>query len=178
VTRRVVVLLSHPDFEHSVVNRGMVDGLVDLEEVTVRHLDALYPDFGIDVEVEQAVVREHDVLVFQHPLYWYSSPPLLKQWIDRVLLRDFAFGRRDPETRGKRVLSAVSAGGPESAYAESGFNAYPVEEFLRVFERTAVFCKMTYEPPMILHNVYRVEAEEVAAHAREYRRRIEGLIGG
>lgn len=46
----------------------------------------------IDTPYEQALLREHDVIVFQHPLYTYSCPALLKEWLDRVLSRGFASG--------------------------------------------------------------------------------------
>lgn len=32
------------------------------------------------------------MIVFQHPLYTYSCPALLKEWLDRVLSRGFASG--------------------------------------------------------------------------------------
>ena len=38
-------------------------------------------------ELEQA---EHVVLLF--PVYWYSAPSLLKEWIDVVLEHGWAFG--------------------------------------------------------------------------------------
>ena len=53
--------------------------------MTVRHLDALYPDRRIYVAAEQAVLMAHDRIVFQHPFYWYSTPPLMKQWLDELL---------------------------------------------------------------------------------------------
>lgn len=28
----------------------------------------------------QTELKQHDRLIFQFPLYWYSTPPLLKQW--------------------------------------------------------------------------------------------------
>ena len=167
--RRVLVLLSHPNFSHSVVNRRLIEVAEGIDGVRCRHLESLYPDYDLDVAAEQQAVREHDVLVFQHPLYWYSSPPHLKLWIDRVLLRDFAFGRRDPETKGKSLRSVVSAGGPESAYGADGFNGYPITDFLRVFERTAIFCRMRWEPPLILHNTYGAASEEIDAHVEKYR---------
>ena len=154
------------------MNRAMLGAVEGLAAVSVRHLDALYSDFRIDVAAEQAAIRSHDLLVFQHPLYWYSAPPILKQWIDLVLLRGFAFGQRETETRGKHLWSVVSAGGPETAYGPDGFNAYSVEDFLRPFERTAVFCKMKYRSPLILHDTYRLEAESVAQHAGQYRARL------
>ena len=167
--QRVLVLLSHPTLSKSVVNRRLLEVAESIDGVTCRHLEALYPDYQIDVEAEQQLVREHDALIFQHPLYWYSSPPHLKLWIDQVLLRDFAFGRRDPETKGKTLRSVISAGGPESAYAADGFNGYPVVEFLRAFERTAIFCRMRWETPLILHNTYAAEPAEIDAHVEAYR---------
>ncbi len=41
-----------------------------------------YPDFIINVKREQELVENHDNIIFQFPLYWYSSPSLLKKWID------------------------------------------------------------------------------------------------
>ncbi|MGT2357467.1 NAD(P)H-dependent oxidoreductase [Staphylococcus aureus] len=37
-----------------------------------------YPDFIINVKREQELVENHDNIIFQFPLYWYSSPSLLK----------------------------------------------------------------------------------------------------
>jgi putative NADPH-quinone reductase len=167
---RALILLVHPTWHGSVVNRALRAAVEDLSGVSVRHLDALYPDYQIDVEAEQDAIRAHDLIVFQHPLYWYSSPPLLKKWIDEVLLRGFAFGARDLVTRGKHCWSVVSAGGPESAYGEAGFNAYSVEDFLIHFERTAAFCKMSYERPLILHDTYRADASTIAEHALYFRK--------
>ena len=45
-----------------------------IEGVTLKDLYAEYPDFHIDVDREQADLLAHDVLVFLHPLYWYSTP--------------------------------------------------------------------------------------------------------
>ena len=177
MTQRVLVLLSHPSYSNSVVNRRLIEVAQGVEGVTCRHLEAIYPQFEIDVEAEQQLVREHDALVFQHPLYWYSSPPHLKLWIDQVLLRDFAFGRRDPETKGKTLRSVVSAGGPESAYAAEGFNGYPIKDFLRAFERTAIFCRMKWEAPLILHNTYGADEAEIDAHVDAYQTCLREMVG-
>ena len=34
----------------------------------------------------------HDVVIFQFPLFWYSTPPILKQWQDIVLEYGWAYG--------------------------------------------------------------------------------------
>ena len=80
----VLVLFAHPALETSRINRRLAEAPQSLEGVTLRDLYEVYPDFDVDVEAEQASLLEHDVVVFQHPLYWYSAPPLLKQWQDLV----------------------------------------------------------------------------------------------
>ena len=90
--RRVLILLAHPSPDESEVNLPMIRASAKLEGVTVLDLYAEYPDFVIDVEREQARLREHDIIVFQFPLYWYSVPALLKGWQDLVLEYGFAYG--------------------------------------------------------------------------------------
>jgi glutathione-regulated potassium-efflux system ancillary protein KefG len=45
------------------------------------------------------------VIVFQHPLYTWSCPALLKEWLDRVLSRGFASG---PEGTSWRESTGVA----------------------------------------------------------------------
>lgn len=89
---KVLLLYAHPESQDSVANRVLLKPAMQLSNVTVHDLYAHYPDFFIDIPHEQALLREHDVIVFQHPLYTYSCPALLKEWLDRVLSRGFASG--------------------------------------------------------------------------------------
>lgn len=89
---KVLLLYAHPESQDSVANRVLLKPATQLSNVTVHDLYAHYPDFFIDIPREQALLREHEVIVFQHPLYTYSCPALLKEWLDRVLSRGFASG--------------------------------------------------------------------------------------
>ena len=94
---RILVLYAHPDPEASVANRTMLAAISRLPHVTVHDLYAAYPDFFIDITFERELVRDHDIIVFQHPLYMYSCPSLLKEWIDVVLSKGFAHGEGYPD---------------------------------------------------------------------------------
>src|SRR5687767_2412995 len=83
--RRVLVLFAHPVLERSRVNRRLVDALRDVENVTVHDLYEAYPTMAINVAREQALLLDNDVIIFQHPFYWYSVPSILKEWQDLVL---------------------------------------------------------------------------------------------
>lgn len=91
-TAKVLLLYAHPESQDSVANRVLLKPALQLQNVTVHDLYAHYPDFFIDIQREQALLREHDVIVFQHPLYTYSCPALLKEWMDRVLSRGLPAG--------------------------------------------------------------------------------------
>jgi hypothetical protein len=83
------------------------------------------------VRREQELLLAHDLIVLQHPLYWYSTPPLVKQWIDLVLEYGWAYGEHGIALRGKRLLSVISAGGSESSYGRSGIASLPGGELPR-----------------------------------------------
>jgi len=174
----VLVLLAHPTFEHSRVNKAMVDAIARLEGVTLHDLYETYPDFHIDVAREQELAEAHGVIVFHHPFYWYSSPALLKEWQDRVLLKDWAFGEGATALQGKKLLSAISTGAPVEAYGKGGTNYYPMAELLTPFDQTARLCGMTYLEPMVFHNANHADHDTVTHHAEAYRARLVELREG
>ena len=44
------------------------------------------------MDEEQQRLADHDLIVLQFPLYWYTGPALLKEWLDLVWLQGFAYG--------------------------------------------------------------------------------------
>ncbi|BCG61610.1 hypothetical protein PUR_50350 [Paenibacillus sp. URB8-2] len=105
---------------NSVVNKMWVDRLHQEEDVTVHDLYAEYPDKQINVEREQQLLLEHDRIVFQFPLYWYSSPSLLKEWQDVVLTYGWAYGSQGMKLHGKEFGLAISTGGAEPLIRREG----------------------------------------------------------
>jgi glutathione-regulated potassium-efflux system ancillary protein KefG len=160
------------------VNRVLVGAALDVDGVTVRDLYEEYPDQDVLVEAEQELLLAHDVIVLQHPFYWYSVPPLLKEWIDLVLEHGWAYGRRGTRLRGKWMLSAITTGGGASSYGPGSLNRYTVREFLRPIEQTARLCRMEYLPPFLIQGTHRMGREEIDAAAVQYRRLLEALRDG
>ena len=167
---RILVLFAHPAFHKSRVQRALAGAARGVEGVTFHDLYECYPDFLLDVEREQALLRAHDLIVFQHPFYWYSSPAILKEWQDLVLEYGFAFGETGTALRGKRLLSVLSAGGPQDSYGSESHSAFTLAELLTPFAQTARFCGMEYLPPFVVHGARELSREEIAARADEYAR--------
>ena len=172
---RVLVLFAHPALEKSRVHRRLVERVRGLPGVTFHDLYEAYPDFDVDVKREQALLLAHDTVVLQHPLYWYSTPALLKQWEDLVLEHGWAYGSGGTALRGKRMVSAITTGGSESAYTEGGHNRYTIRQLLAPLEQTARLCGMDSLPPFVVHGTHRLDAGGVERAAEEYGRFVAAL---
>jgi glutathione-regulated potassium-efflux system ancillary protein KefG len=157
------------------VNRVLVSAAREVEGVTVHDLYERYPDFDIAVADEQELLLGHDVIVMQHPFFWYSVPAILKEWMDLVLEHGWAYGGQGTKLSGKRLMSAVSTGGGDVAYTPEGINRYTMREFLRPIEQTARLCDMAYLPPFLVQGTHRLSDEDIQSHAADYRRLLAAL---
>lgn len=178
-TRRILILFAHPSLDRSEVNHPMAEAVRDLDDITLVDLYAEYPDFQIDIDREQQRLLEHDVIVFQHPLYWYSTPAILKEWQDLVLEHDFAYGSRGTALHGKIFFNALTAGGKEGAYRAEGFNHFTIRELLHPLEQMALLCGMTYLPAFALFDARSAVKEgRISQHVADWTRVLEALRDG
>lgn len=159
--KKILWLFFHPLFEESKANKILLQNSTIENEVTFCDMYECYPDFNIDVQKEQSLLLSHDIVVFQHPFYWYSCPPLMKQWIDLVLEYGWAYGVNGNQLEGKYFFQVITSGGGEEAYQALGHNKYSYRTFLRPFEQTARLCKMTYLPPFIVSKATKRTDEEL-----------------
>lgn len=169
MSNKVLILFAHPRFERSLNNSILVKGIPAIPEITFHDLYEKYPDFNIDVDYEKKLLEKNQIIIWQHPFYWYSAPPLLKQWIDLVLEFGWAYGPGGTALEGKIIFNSISSGGQRSAYSREGHNRFSVPELLAPFEQTAVLCKMIYLPPFAVHGTHRISKEELAENGRQYR---------
>ena len=166
---RVLVLHVHPGQQHSVINRKLAEAASGVEGITVVDLYRRYPQFKIDIDKEQEQLLAHDAIVFQFPIYWYSTPSLLKEWQDLVLEYGFAYGPDGDKLKGKLFFPVVTAGGPEDAYKAEGYNRFSLRTLLAPLEQTATLCQMNFVPPMALFSAHRArEDTRGEAHSLAY----------
>ncbi|MBU6372122.1 MAG: NAD(P)H-dependent oxidoreductase [Alphaproteobacteria bacterium] len=172
---RVLVLYAHPAPHRSLANAALIDAVRDLPGVTVHDLYETYPDLLIDIEAEQDLLVRHDAIVFQHPLFWYSAPAIVKEWLDVVLEHGFAYGQGGVALAGKAWLQSVTSGGVAAAYGPAGRNRFTVPELLRPFEATAALCGFRWLDPFVVHAAHLLDADGLAAECARYRARIDTL---
>ena len=173
----ILVLYAHPYPQHSRACKALLNAVSDLPDLETRSLYDLYPDFDIDVAAEQLALSRADVVVWLHPIYWYSVPSMLKHWFDVVLLRGWAYGAEGNALRGKKCLWVVSAGGDEESYSAGGMHEQPFNNFMPPVEQTARFCGMTWQTPIVVHGAHAVGDAELAIVTENFRARLIELAG-
>jgi putative NADPH-quinone reductase len=148
--KRVLILFAHPSLHRSEANKLLFDASHQVDHVTLVDLYQEYPTYHIHIEREQQRLRDHDVIVFMFPMYWYSTPSILKEWQDLVLEHGFAYGHEGTELQGKQFICAITAGGPAKAYHAGGYKHFTMRELLQPLEQVAEITGMHYLPPYAL----------------------------
>ena len=165
---KVLILFAHPALEKSRVQKQLIGHVRNLRGITFHDLYEAYPDLDIDVRQEQKLLLEHDIIIFQHPFYWYSAPAIIKQWLDLVLEHGWAYGSGGIALTGKKLMNAISCGGPRQVYSAAGRNRFTIRQFLAPFDQTAVLCRMKYLPPFAVHGTHKLSQHDVELHAVQY----------
>ncbi len=164
---KVLILFAHPAFHKSKVNKIMVDGLADMEGITFHDLYEEYPDFNIDVKREQELLSQHDVIIMQFPLFWYSTPAILKEWQDHVYEHGWAFGSKGVALKDKLFMCSITTGAPREAYKAGGFHNHTLPQLISPLQQSARLCKMISMPPFVVHGSHSIEENEVREHKKE-----------
>lgn len=149
-----------------------------LAGVTFVDLYAEYPRFSIDVDREQRRLMDHDIIVFQFPIFWYSTPALLKQWQDLVLEYGFAYGPQGQRLAGKVGLVSATTGGSKDDYSVDGGNGRSFDQYMFPLRQTAILCGMEFLPPFVLHSANRLDAVAAQNHIEAYPALLEALRDG
>ncbi len=163
----ILIISGHPDLNQSHANKAILDALKQHQpEACFVRLDDLYPDFKIDIEVEQQRLQHADVIVLQFPFFWYGMPSLLKKWVEDVFTYGFAHGMTGNKLRGKKLIVSFTSGAPEEMYRHSGPQGYPIDEFLPPLKQLANLCGMEWQSHVYSGGVSYLNGDDAAALER------------
>lgn len=168
----ILLILAHPYPQQSLVNRALIKAVKDLPEIKIHSLYDVYPDFYIDVEKEQTLLKKADLIIWQHPLFWYSAPALMNLWFEKVLTHGWAYGPNGYELNGKKILWVTTTGGELNDYATTNPKTKPLSQLASSIEQTAIFCGMEWLPPFVVHNARHISADELKSKAVAFRQRV------
>lgn len=159
---KTLVIISHPEISESGSQQFLLSSIPNSESIKVHHLEGIYPDGKINAAAEQELLKQFDRILFQFPFYWYSSPPMLKQWQDEVLTYGFAYGKNGHLLSGKEFGLVLSVGIKESEYQAGGREAFSINELTKPFQAVAVKTGMTYLKPFVIYQFpYMIEDQKL-----------------
>lgn len=174
--KKILINFAHPAKAKSKNNAALRAYVEGMEGVTVNDLYASYPDFYIDVKREQALCMEHDIIIFQYPLYWYQAPSIVKEWLDLVLEHGWAYGSKGKALDGKLFMLALTGGGEESTYTPGGFNGHTIDEFMFPMKAMTKLCSMKWLPPFTVLGIHQgLDEGTLRHHASNYQVLIKAL---
>lgn len=176
--QKILILFAHPALEKSRIHRRLAMKARQVDGISFRDLYELYPDLDINPAAEQKVLSEHDLVILQHPFYWYSAPAIIKQWLDLVLEHGWAYGSGGTALKGKKFMNAISCGGSREAYQHEGKNRFTVRELLAPFDQSAYLCGMEYLPPFVVHGTHRLSDTDIQLHSVQYEEMLIALKSG
>ncbi|MCT4613823.1 MAG: NAD(P)H-dependent oxidoreductase [Marinifilaceae bacterium] len=157
----VLILFAHPDFNKSKVNKQLTSRISDIRNLKFHDLYDEYPDGFIDKKREQKLMEKHDVIIFHFPMYWYSTPPILKEYQDMVLEHGWAFGSNTSSLYNKLFLSVITTGGRLEQYQVNGLHRHTINQLIAPIYQTALFCGMKTIPPLVLHGSHEISQTEI-----------------
>jgi glutathione-regulated potassium-efflux system ancillary protein KefF len=169
----ILLIYAHPHHSRSLANRVLLDGVRDLPGLSIHSLYDRYPDFSIDVAADQTLLAQAQLVIWQHPLYWYAPPALLKLWFEAVLTRGWAYGNGGNALAGKDCLWVVSTGADAAGYRVGGLHQHPFEAFVPSLKQIAQFCQMRWLEPLVIHDAHSLDRSALHQSAAVYRTRLE-----
>lgn len=168
-----LVLAFHPHLSTSSRINKALAAAAKAHGIDVVDEYAAYPDLAVDKAAEQARVDAADRVVLLFPFYWYSAPALLKEWEDRVLTPDWAYGNGHA-LKGKEFQVAVSTGSPADSYTPEGKHHVTMDALLSPYATMVHHVGATWVKPFIVADTNSVTDEQLAAYADAFVAAIEG----
>lgn len=162
-----LIIHAHPHPSQSLITRELLGALTAAPDIRLHSLYERYPDFDIDVRLEQQALLEASLVIWLTPVYWYGVPALLKHWMDQVLLHGWAYGNGGTALHGKTAWWVCSAGASEAAYAPGGAHMRAFADLTPPIEQTARYCGMDWLPPYVVYGGHSTSAEQRVKQTQE-----------
>ena len=124
----------------------------------------------ISLEINKIIWADH--IIFQFPLWWFSTPAILKGWLDRVLVKGFAYdsGKIFEEglLKGKTASLVLTTQSPESAYQKNGLHQATIDIFLHHIHHTLHFVGMKTLSPFVVYEAFNLDSAKKAKITEDY----------
>ena len=136
---KTLVIVAHPQLANSSTE-SFLKAAADNENNVMWH--ELKTPF--DISQEQELLKSATRIIFQFPLYWYSAPAILKQWLDEVWNSQLTSSYL---LKGRELGIVTTVAHSASAFQPGASQGYTIAEILRPYQALAHAMEMKYLPP-------------------------------
>ncbi|PAF54221.1 hypothetical protein BKH42_01560 [Helicobacter sp. 13S00482-2] len=171
---KTLIILAHPNIKNSKINKTLCETIKNMPNVTLHNLYEIYPDSKIDASKEIELLKSNDKIVFQFPLYWFSSPSILKEWLD-VVFSSILYGKEPKMLSGKTFQIITSMGAPEERYTPGGRNQKSIDDILIPFNLSATYMGMNAKSPFGIYDAMGITDELLSKVAIQYKEIISNI---
>ncbi|HEX5356511.1 MAG TPA: NAD(P)H-dependent oxidoreductase [Aquabacterium sp.] len=132
-----------------------------------------------DIQAELDKLLWCDLLILNFPLFWCSTPAIMKGWIDRVLVSGKVYGGKrfysQGGLKGKRALVSLTLGGQEHMFAADGVHG-PMKDMLKhLLQGTLAYTGMDVLPPFIGWHIPYITQDARRTYLESWRTRLQSL---
>lgn len=125
-----------------------------------------------DITAEINKIQAAECIIFQFPLWWFSVPAILKGWLDRVLVKGFAYDTgkifNEGLLKNKTASFIITTQSPRSAYQENGLHGATIEEFLLPFKHTLRFVGIIVKSTFVAYGAYNLNETQQNEIVKEF----------
>ena len=165
---KVLVIYSHSYQETSHAGKVILEVFKAQPDFEVRNIEELYPQCSpIDIALEQERLVAADLIIFHHPIFWFSMPAGLKHYMDEVFQYGFAYGSTGGKLRGKKFIHSYTTGSGAATFAGELGDILPA-----ALKGSAAFCGMEYLKAFPLYGQLALTNPNVPAEAKAHAERI------
>lgn len=160
-----LIAVAHPQIEKSTTQSF-------LKETAQLEPDANWHELGgapLDLAAERALLAKSDRIILQFPLYWYSAPAALWDWLDKVWVKNVVYGPEGGLLTGKSLGLVVSYSEPPRDYDMGGKVGLSMQALLTPFAAIARRCGLQLLSPLLIPQFARMPEKKRALLLVAYR---------
>ena len=108
-----------------------------------------FEGYAPELKEEHEKIKWCDVMLFVFPLYWWSVPGIMKNWIDRTLSMGFAYGAKGAASlKPRKGMILYTTGGPKAFHQSIGMESVA---WKLMNHGVFIFCGMTPLEPYVAY---------------------------
>lgn len=132
----------------------------------------------IKAEIEKLAWANH--IILQFPMWWFSVPAILKGWLDRILVKGFAYDTgkifSNGLLKGKSASLVVTTQSSEADYQSTGIHGCMMDTFLLPIHHTLRFVGMEIREPFIIHSAFNINEHEQVNILARYQHYLQKIL--